>query len=100
VIENDRRFKIAGITPDLIVDILNAFGDMEFICLPVTDSLPEGTKVLAVHDNHERYCLDAILYHESFSPVPLGEAIPRLDGGVIEYRTFVRKPISDGFVEA
>jgi hypothetical protein len=38
--------------------------------------VPEGARIVSVHENYSRRCFDFTLYHESFDVVPDGQMIP------------------------
>lgn len=86
----ENRVRILKLSPEMLVDIWNSLspaGHM-FLQLPVTEQLPEGTKVLCVNGNFETQTIDVIVTHESFSPVPFGERPPELPP--MRHVTFVR----------
>lgn len=84
----ERRFKLLSLSSRLLIDVLNWWRDPpHFLALPITDALPEDCEVVSVSADFERSCLTAIIYSESFEPVPDGDAPPKISGLLTEFRT-------------
>lgn len=89
-VRNTRRLKILRVNPECIVRMLNG-QHVEFTMLPVTEDIPEGTRVLSMRENWEHRTIDLMLTHESFPEVPAGEVPPCIRDGII-YEVFRRVP--------
>lgn len=87
---SDRRLKIVRVSPDLIVDILNMrHRGPEYLAFPDIPDLPIDAEVRDVRYNEYRRCLDVLLSHSSFPPVPDGEEITPI-GAFVEISMFKR----------
>lgn len=86
-----KHVKILMVDPGVLIDFLNWCAEPGGDCyrLPVTEEIPEGTRVVAIHYEFERNCLMLRIEHPSFSPVLPGSVIPRC-GHVVSYREFRR----------
>ena len=84
----ERRYKIVRMDSDLLVNIFNWHLDMPHcIALPITESLPEGTRVVEVHYNHCHRAWDITVEHESFPVVDVTSVkIPAIPDWFDEYR--------------
>lgn len=85
-----QRVKILQVDPSLIVDLLNGIRQHEFLCLPVTNNIPEGTEVLAIHENWSTRRMEFLITHDSFPEVPDGDVPPHLPA--VEYHEMRRVP--------
>jgi hypothetical protein len=93
----ERRLKKYYIDPDCLLNYLQAMKHWP-ACFgrAIIEDLPEDAKLLDVNYDHDRRCLRALVFHESFPEVPDGEMIPEGSGGYfrIRFGWFVRQ--SDG----
>lgn len=65
------KTKILRVDPNLIITILNWMQNPDcFIALPITEQIPEGTKVTHVHYDFATQTLEFLITHESFEEVP------------------------------
>jgi hypothetical protein len=71
----ERRLRIYSIQEKTMLDLFRA-DDPECFVSPILD-LPEGYKVLRVFPEPECLCIDFLIEHESFEPVPDCCRVPR-----------------------
>lgn len=89
----DRQWKIAGVDWRILIDFFNMRHAWEFLALPNTPEIPEGSIVVSVRENWDRRTLDFLIEHPSFDPVPDGEMVPRIDGLMLTRDVFRRLPL-------
>lgn len=83
------KIKVVSIDAKMMAEVFNWWlNPPTFICLPVTEELPEGTIVVSVHTDWSRRTLDAIVFHPTFDEVPVGVQPPMVASLVTEFRTF------------
>ena len=76
----DRRFKIVAIDESTLLDVFNWMSHPRgYYSLPVSEELPEGCIVLAIHFDNSRRTLNLTLTHPSFEPVPINCHIPMVN---------------------
>ena len=81
------RVKTLSIDERFLIDVFNWWRNPPaWIGIPVTDELPEDCEILRVWANHERRCIEALVYSSHF-PICDDEAIPeRIPGTLREVR--------------
>ena len=76
----DRRYKLLGLTPDLLLRVIFLRADDGNTATVVfMDGVPSDCEVTAVHYNAECDIFILRLWHESFEIVPDGHPIPSLN---------------------
>ncbi len=67
--KNERRRKILFLDHLMVLDSITNWRELnEFVQWPAV-ALPEGTRVVSVHEDYRRSAFGFVLEHESFEPV-------------------------------
>ena len=74
----DRRYRLVTLRTELIGELLEGLRRFQCYSLPACDELPEGFEVIDVYHAPERQALVAVVYHESFDVVPVGQIPPEM----------------------
>jgi hypothetical protein len=86
-VSHKNRVKIISIDERFLIDVLNWWRNPpHYLALPITEEMPEDCEVLRVWVNHERRCIEALIYSRSFPECGV-EMIPqRIPGTLTEMR--------------
>jgi len=87
---DENRLMAVGMDPQLLTLFLNWGSDPKDVyCLPVSERIPEGARVLhVIYDQWDR-TMHVVLCHISYEKCEPGERIPRYDPK--EYVMYLRK---------
>ena len=83
----ERRYKIVRMDESLLVEIWNwHLSPPNFIALPISEELPEGTRVVSANYNHSWRALELCVEHESFPDVCPGSLVPAIPTALMDVR--------------
>lgn len=91
----ERRYKVIGVSRDVLVILLEGLHACEFVRLPESPEIPPGTRVIDIYDNHCRRCLDIVLENESWPSILPGCELERLDTFFATDVVWRRKKLTD-----
>ena len=87
---DEGRLKAVSMDPQLLTMFLNWDSNPHDVyCLPITERIPEGAKVVDVIYDQWNRSLNVVLCHISFEKVDPGDRIPRYEPN--EHVTYLRK---------
>lgn len=101
--EEERRYKILFVTPELILNLLTFTGFKRGDCTIryefKTEDLPKGIIVKAVHYREAFFCFGITLYHSTWPIVPLGEPLPYIEDAGLEIFRYTHETYIEPILE-
>lgn len=77
----DRRVAYIRVTNDCMLELMRGMSGANSIYLTDLPSLPDGVRVVSVHEDFVCRGFRFVLQHESFDIVPEGQEMPEFPGG-------------------
>jgi len=94
--DKERRLKVFYLDTGQITHFLNYGNNLpEYITVPAgLEGVPEGARVVSVHNSYERRALGIVVEHESFGVVNEAALLPASpDGSQLDMRAYKLSPL-------